>query len=380
MWENFAFAIQELRPSLVVVENVRGIISAKTADSEATVGVGPKGGRQVGLTRRALGRVLWDLAALGYDATWIGLRASDVGAPHQRLRVFILGWATAPHPDNAGLEGRAVPTERARELLAGARGVGVGFSGGVIPAAELLPTPAVNDMGDNKTVEWWEEWAPRQKASDGRTAPHGRSLAIELMKAGSSHAFGSYQAAISRWEEVTGRQAPAPTAPGGRDGKQQLNPEFSEWMMGLEKGHITDPRLGLTRSQQVKAAGNGVVPLQAAAALQLLAQEALVSIAVQAAEMTSAASAIRGLVLLELLEPARYQKALSAVQADHPQVWRQLEEHILKSGRDLAIKGLLELMRTEPGRVPRALQAVQNAAEFPQVWSQLEEYGLARNR
>ena len=43
----------------------------------------------------------------------------------------------------------------------------------------LLPTPAVNDMGEGKTLEWWDDWAPRQKAADGRPAPHGRSLAIE---------------------------------------------------------------------------------------------------------------------------------------------------------------------------------------------------------
>ena len=46
----------------------------------------------------------------------------------------------------------------------------------------LLPTPAVNDMGGNKTLEWWDEWAPRQKAADGRPAPHGKSLAIEALR------------------------------------------------------------------------------------------------------------------------------------------------------------------------------------------------------
>jgi hypothetical protein len=46
----------------------------------------------------------------------------------------------------------------------------------------LLPTPAVNDMGEGKTLEWWDDWAPRQKSSDGRPAPHGRSLAIEALR------------------------------------------------------------------------------------------------------------------------------------------------------------------------------------------------------
>ena len=49
-------------------------------------------------------------------------------------------------------------------------------------ATSLLPTPAVNDMGEGKTLEWWDDWAPRQKSSDGRPAPHGRSLAIEAQR------------------------------------------------------------------------------------------------------------------------------------------------------------------------------------------------------
>ena len=46
----------------------------------------------------------------------------------------------------------------------------------------VLPTPVVNDMGANKTVEWWDAWAPNQKAADGRPAPHGKSLSIEVQR------------------------------------------------------------------------------------------------------------------------------------------------------------------------------------------------------
>ena len=44
----------------------------------------------------------------------------------------------------------------------------------------VLPTPVVNDMGANKTLAWWDAWAPNQKAADGRHAPHGKSLSIEV--------------------------------------------------------------------------------------------------------------------------------------------------------------------------------------------------------
>jgi DNA (cytosine-5)-methyltransferase 1 len=50
-------------------------------------------------------------------------------------------------------------------------------------------------------------------------------------------------------------------------------PAFVEWMMGLPAGHVTDPAIGIARRAQLKALGNGVVPLQAAAAVRALLGE-----------------------------------------------------------------------------------------------------------
>jgi DNA (cytosine-5)-methyltransferase 1 len=41
-------------------------------------------------------------------------------------------------------------------------------------------------------------------------------------------------------------------------------------MMGLPEGWVTAPEIGLTRNQQLRALGNGVVPQQAAFALREL--------------------------------------------------------------------------------------------------------------
>jgi DNA (cytosine-5)-methyltransferase 1 len=49
-----------------------------------------------------------------------------------------------------------------------------------------------------------------------------------------------------------------------------LNPELPEWMMGWPHGWVTDPAIGLTRAEQLKACGNGVVPQQAAHAIRHL--------------------------------------------------------------------------------------------------------------
>jgi DNA (cytosine-5)-methyltransferase 1 len=55
----------------------------------------------------------------------------------------------------------------------------------------------------------------------------------------------------------------------GARGAEQLAPVFSEWMMGLPAGWVTDVP-GITRIEQLKMLGNGVVPQQATAALRHL--------------------------------------------------------------------------------------------------------------
>lgn len=79
------------------------------------------------------------------------------------------------------------------------------------------------------------------------------------------YSFGKYEDAIARWEKATHVTAPAPTEPGSK-GQPVLSPRFVEWMMGLPQGHVTD--VGLSRTQQLRALGNGVVPLQALKALE----------------------------------------------------------------------------------------------------------------
>jgi DNA (cytosine-5)-methyltransferase 1 len=67
MWGEMARIIHEVQPRFVFVEN------------------SPM------LTSRGLGRVLGDLATMGFDAKWGVLGAADVGANHQRDRIWIVG-------------------------------------------------------------------------------------------------------------------------------------------------------------------------------------------------------------------------------------------------------------------------------------------------
>lgn len=80
--------------------------------------------------------------------------------------------------------------------------------------------------------------------------------------------WGKFEPAIRRWESILGRPAPEPTKPDGKDGAHRLSSRFTEWMMGLPDGWITD--CGLSRNDELKACGNGVVPQQAYLALSEL--------------------------------------------------------------------------------------------------------------
>ena len=156
--------------------------------------------------------VLADLAGIGWSAEWGIVRASDAGACHQRARLFIV----------------------------------------------CRP--------DSSDTDPWQEWTGPREAEPSLPGP---ADATESVDAPDAVEWGDYGPAIRRWEQVTGRPAPAPTEP-GRTGNPRLSPAFVEWMMGLEPGWVTDPDIGISRNEQLKALGNGVVPAQAALALSLL--------------------------------------------------------------------------------------------------------------
>lgn len=78
LWPFIADGIRAMRPRLCFFENVEGHISL------------------------GLRAVIEELAGIGYETTWGIFSAAEVGAPHQRKRVFILAHRIEP-----GLEGHA---------------------------------------------------------------------------------------------------------------------------------------------------------------------------------------------------------------------------------------------------------------------------------
>lgn len=75
LWFEYARLIGELRPRYAIMENVGA------------------------LTFRGLDAVLGSLAEIGYDAEWQDIRASDVGAPHRRERIWIVAYPASSERD-----------------------------------------------------------------------------------------------------------------------------------------------------------------------------------------------------------------------------------------------------------------------------------------
>ncbi len=102
LWSEFAKAIEILKPEMVVIENVRGLLSA-TASGDVEPCPWCLGDNTAQHALRALGAVLGDLADIGFDAEWTGIRAADAGAPHARFRIFIVARPNT-HPPTAETE------------------------------------------------------------------------------------------------------------------------------------------------------------------------------------------------------------------------------------------------------------------------------------
>lgn len=109
---------------------------------------------------------------------------------------------------------------------------------------------------------------PRRSDGDGGPNPLSRAERMDdvetriIRSCGTD--WGDYEPAIRRAEAACGRPAPSPTEP-NRNGNPRLSSRFAEWMMLLPDGHVTG--IGLSRNEELKALGNGVVPAQAYAAL-----------------------------------------------------------------------------------------------------------------
>lgn len=270
LWPYCEHAIRHLRPAVVLGENVQRIV-----------------------TNGELDRVVAGLERLGYRVAWMVQRADALGVCHRRARLFLA--AVDPLQERAlervadhlqlteaeagpGVGGRLLPTPGARDgkgiMPRGPRNDGHARSAAQLclpGAVALLPTPTAQSYGTNVGGAAGRVGTVRESldtmARLGRFDP-------------APERFGDYADAIARHEALIGRVAPEPTME-GRNGARQLSPWFVEWMMCLPFGHVCglpdlgEPRPISWRSRALSLLGDGVVPIQGAAAFGPLLRQLL---------------------------------------------------------------------------------------------------------
>ena len=260
LWPFIKEIISILRPSVVVLENVRGHLTLGFKE------------------------VLKDLAEIRYDAKWGIIRASDVGAPHQRARLFIIAYSDS--------DARSQPRRADRNISS----QGSEIEHRTDRKEHWGSTAIISDSDDERGIRDRER--PQSRYDGGGEEDNyvqspnpygfGQSLGTnesrqERNKGESQYEFTVLGAFSSNADdkqlspdrtvsklgrrfdtrfEMSMRAVPHPLV----DGK--LNTKFVEYMMGLPEGWVTN--LPLSRAQQFKLLGNGVVPQQAYYALEML--------------------------------------------------------------------------------------------------------------
>lgn len=199
LWSYMVSAIELLQPRLVVIENVRGLLSAtrpqrqgatraRNHDDATSAHATPRDveprplvlGDEPARPLRALGAVLGDLADLRYDAQWTGLPASLAGAPNHRFRVFITA-----HPQNL------VSHSAGFGLLPRRGNAGSSTS----PAGNDRPVSPGHRLRPART-----ECLTDQQERLGDAVQPDRDRVRRWVR---------YAEAIARWEHITGHAAPA---------------------------------------------------------------------------------------------------------------------------------------------------------------------------
>lgn len=250
-WPAFLRAVRDARPRWVVAENPSALLGFDHG--------------------RAFGAILAELAEAGYDTWWRCLRASDVGAPHRRERVFLVGALadaeryvlarTGPGDVPRAAGGTCCEARQQRVRAVAGHGDCAAAddqpgSQGPEPAGRrLVPAWCGATPADAAGYPWWfsdgDGAAPAEPESigwrQGRAREHdGLGTAF-----GGEVDWGVYAPAIERWERLF-RPAPAPV-----DGRGRLSPRFVEWMMGCPDGWVDVP--GVSRNAQLRILGNSVV-------------------------------------------------------------------------------------------------------------------------
>lgn len=280
LWSATRRIIVQSRPWFVLIENVAGMLSA--GDDEIA-----------GAER------LWrDLRKLGFSVEGGLFTAAEVGAPHERRRLFVLGVADASNPrspctgrdaqhggakfkpsDGCGEEVADCDGERLERQRADAGAVGrqdarrpAGLRGGAVV--------------EHAAGLGWREGRPEPELRSGRNATPGDGGAMaDANLAQLRRQPPAGQQPILQRDDAPGLFPPGPGDLAGWRAVLERAPELEPAVRKLADGLAAG--MDNTRIDELRLLGNGVVPLQAAHAIRTLAARLAARGSAAAAELLS---------------------------------------------------------------------------------------------
>ena len=223
LWPEMFRIIKEAKPSIVIGENVPGIIN----------------------TQMALGQCVLDLESEGYEVQPIVLPACSVNAPHRRYRVFIIAMVNS---DNIRFKQH---NETKKEEQVG-----------------RTETPIVSGgsfMENSRRSEWWQQ-------SSGNTESVGQGTFEETKWSANSNSIGRPSERTEAMADSLSRNVEA-----GRERQRQIckgyqregipdNASSGSEIEGFTDNWSVEPNVGRLangvsdRVAKLKALGNAVVP------------------------------------------------------------------------------------------------------------------------
>lgn len=261
LWSEFARIICELQPRYVVVENVPALLTGKGKRWD----------------RAPVGRVLGDLAEVGYDAEWACLSAREFGAPHLRRRAWIVAYpardaeagsatATGPERERAGQGGA---TGRARAVSdPDGDGCPQGLLLGTGPGERSRQTDALRrSPGEALADAEGNSERPRLRQGDARSERGRRSR--DRGRAGGALADaerGGRQGGPDQQRRGNPQRPPALGCQGPEDSSRGDQEEGSRDRLPASESWSTEPDVGRVadgvpnRVDRLAALGNALVP------------------------------------------------------------------------------------------------------------------------
>ena len=216
LWSEIARLVGELRPQYVIVENVSALLS------------------------RGLGRVLGDLAEIGYGAEWHCIPASAVGAPHIRDRIWIIAYPQHSDTDSAGPHRAPIYQHLSAELR---------------NQQEREPGSVCEDVAYPKSLtkrEQTDETDAKPEGGEARNQFGGGGSPVAdtaFMLRDGGELYGQHrQSKVSKLGDSSGKTNVA-DRPGGRNHDWRIEPDVGRVAHGVP-----------FRVDRLKGLGNAVVP------------------------------------------------------------------------------------------------------------------------